>query len=147
MKWILIVLVLFSLSLSAQVKTYPQKHSNVNVFNATVNGGAGAATTSAINPSEWKGVITIFIEMDTTDSGTPGTAGLKPQIYNSLSGNWYDYHDLGDMFTIPAANWGDKKFYIVSSNYDDHAWADSLRWIFTPQSADTGTVRIDVGGQ
>ena len=141
------ILILLSISLAAQttVKAIPQKHSVVTIHNATVNGAA--VTTTAIDPSQWAGVMTLFMEMDTTDAGTPGTAGLKPQYYNANSATWYDYLDLGDMVTIAAANWANKKFIVNLAIYDDHAWGDSTRWVFTPAAGDTGTVRIDIGGQ
>ncbi len=149
MKRILVILLFMNVLAFAQmtVKAIPQKHSIVNIFNATVNGGAGAVTTTAIDASKWDGVISLFVEMDTTDSGTPGTLGLKQQTYNSLSGNWYDYQDLGNLLDIPAANWANKKFVVNIGSYEDNVWGDSTRWVLTPQAADTGTVRVDVGGQ
>lgn len=147
MKKLILFIMLLPLLLSAQitVKTYPQPHSVANVFNDTLKGAA--ATTNAIYIRQWSGTITLFFYMDTTDSGTPSALSVKSQVYNPLTAQWYDDFTNDAAFSIGAALWAEKYIYVNYGQYSDNAQADSVRWVLTPNAADTGVVRLDVGGQ
>ena len=145
-KALLLIFLFLGISLAqTTVRTFPSFHSVVNVYADTAKGAA--VTTDAISSEDWVGVHTLFFYADTVDVGTPGTFTVNPQLYNSLRGQWYDYYDATAMVTVAASKLTEDYFYINYGSYTQNAWGDSVRWIITPQSADTIKFTIDVGGQ
>ena len=145
MRTIILLMLVVGLGYSQpKVGTYPVKHQMVNVLNNT-SSTIASQTTSAVDLSQWTGVVTMYCYFDTAASQTTLSAiTISPQVYNSLAGTWHDYYDGGTMVTIANTVWDEDYVYVNLGVFDDHTQGDSTRWVVV---ADTGTVRIDIGGQ
>lgn len=143
MRTILILLIASLAYSQSAVKTVPNKHQTVNILNTT--SFEATATTSAISTADWNGAAVAYCYFDTaTGETTLNAITIAPQVYNSLTATWHDYFDGGTMVTIANTVWDEDYVYVTLGTYDDWAPSDSVRFVVV---ADTGTVRIDIGGQ
>ncbi len=134
------------------VKTVPSSHSWGSIYDGALNGAL--VYTNAMSIGSWEGALTLFCDLDSTDAEvTHSTVAVYMQYYSVNLGLWCgEYTTAGDSIavgTIAASKWlipSNRGFAIEIGETTEWMWADSVRFIFTPAAADSGTLKVYPGG-
>jgi hypothetical protein len=152
------------------VKTMPQPHDWLRIYDGVLGDYGNQDTTSAFAIKGWDGVVTLVIETDTTGADNSGASDSCLTVYLQLyrlytypstgvsEGDWMGHYSAADTFqtkidTIARSyiNKAGKAFYMnpaVKLNTNgEWSWADSARFILSIGTGDSLTTKVDIGGQ
>ena len=114
-----------------------------------------ADTTDAVDLSNLRGAVTLFVSPDSLQDGVTGNLTFEVLLYSDVTGRWSKYHTAAiDSINVPAAklNVGAGEdavtdLYIPLANFDSFAWADKIKFALTIASGDSLSLLVGVGGQ
>jgi hypothetical protein len=170
---ILLILILTVWAFSqGTVKTMPQPHDWLRIYDGVLGDYGNQDTTSAFAIKGWDGVVTLVIETDTTGASvlvanqSDSCLTVYLQLYRKYiypanqvtEGDWMSYYSSTDVNKIKIdtvarsfVNAVGNTLYMnpavkLNSN-GEWSWADSARFILSIGTGDSLTAKIDVGGQ
>lgn len=173
MKRLLVLLIAFCGIVYSQevVRTTPQVHEWITIYDGTVGKYGDQDTSLAIAAKGWEGVLTIVVDWDTLAAGDDsdscltvycelkhsgigsGGSGLSwNESINALDtglgwGGYYDGTAIDTKIdTIARSYEGVYTLFLDLGAHNEFIWADSVRFIFGLGTGDSSLLRVEAGG-